>query len=1426
MSSVVHLDADAFFASVEQAADPRLRGRPMAVGGEHRGIIASASYEARQLGIHTPMPTARARQLCRDLIVIPGDFEKYERFSRFMFSYAYDHTPLVEEASIDEGFFDLGGQRRGNSPEIAATIQKAIRQRLKFTASFGLATNKIVSQVASKLRKPAGFTVIEPGRERDFLAPLPVSRLPGIGPKTAGLLQEAGLREIRHLAATPPDHLALFIGSRAPWIHQLARGEDSRPVVTGTVERQSLSHQHTFDEDVTDEAFVIATLRHQADRLLEKLRAENKTFRTLTLTFRYNDFQDVRRSFSFSEPTDLESEVYPALDRLLREAWHRRVSLRLTGVRFSSFYSHLFRGDLSLDVFSGNYHKARALAGAVDELRHRYGTRAIRRGHDLWLESCNGKPRSDLTRYPKQSRPSRSRRVSGKAERRPPISCAALLNIRSHYSFMDSLLSPTRAVEHAVAAGYDTIALTDPNLHGMVEFIDAARAAGVRPVVGAELTLHDPVRRIVRKQLAYVRTETGYHNLCFLLSQKTLSRDDLKEHRDGLELVTPGNREYALPEIRYENPGDHLFYQIVQSIRTRTLLHGRHPEKSTRPASFLSREALSGQFGHHAVSRTGALVAGENYLPDLGTLHLPDFTAPPGSNPRQYLKHLAESGLRRRYPEQWRRHLPQLHEELAIIAEVGYEEYFLTVRDLLQECRKREIEWLTRGSAADSLVCYCLEISSLCPFRFELYFRRFLNRDRMRLNKLPDIDVDFPHDRKDDVVDLVFQRFGARHAALVGGFNTFRARSAIADIAKVLGVSEYQCRRLTERLPAFSHPDELQDDPVFQIESGDALFSEEPNRTALKLAARLDGVPRYPKMHPCGVVVSRLPIHHLTPTFINAKNYPTTHADMNAAERLGLVKLDILAQGGLAVLRDARESVAARAPEIKTPATADDLKPWNDDTIWDMVSRGDTRGIHHIESPAMTHLHQMCCCRNIDVLIAIVSVIRPGAANTMRKERFALRSQGLEPVEYTHPSLEPVLKTTFGVVAYEEHVLQIAEVFAAWSAGRADQLRRALVKNRINTVREMKKEFIDHARRAGRTDAEIETVWDLLEGFRGYAFCRAHSTVYALEAYQAAWYKCYFPTEFFAAVLTHEKGFYDPLVYSIEARRHGIEFTSPSINGPLENFEPAVEEDVATGRERRMIRVPLNRIRNVSHGLIEVVRGERERNGPFRGLRDFFLRVRPDEPEMRNLIRCGAFDLTDPSRVAQFWNWRELASWPNDRDQGLLFAEESRSVPDERETTEPATRIVEAGVLERLRHEMELLGFTVSGHPLELFPEVDWGAYCPVAELERHAGRRVEVCGLIVTTRLHHQADGQPMKFLSLCDPSGIVETEMFAAAYKKWGEQTIRFPVLAVRATVQPNPNGNGITLNVHHAREPRKIADCRLLIVNWHCEPPQRHE
>ncbi len=835
MRSIVHLDADAFFAAVEQAADPKLRGRPIAVGGEQRGIVASASYEARRFGIYTPMPVALARKLCPRLVVLPGDFERYEQFSNWMFGYCYDFTPEVEQTSIDEGYFDLSCARRP-PVEIALAIRQAIRQKLKITVSEGLGANKLVSAIASKLTKPAAFNEVPPGGETAFLHPLPNRWLPGIGPKTSERLNAAGLAQIRHIAATPLEMLELLLGGQAAVIRQFARGIDDRLLVPARQPQKSFSEQETFPADLTDEEYVAAVLLRMADHLFAKVRAERRSIRTLHVRVRYNDMAEDQASQSLLEPTDLETGVYGRLRALLRAAWKRRVSLRLVSLKLSNIYDSRFCGELPLPSAAPGRDARARLAAAMDELRQAHGRPVFLRGHDFVLRAKDAGRQEQAKAAGARAPVSSGRPAPCSLEHVP-------LRVHSHYSFLDSTLSPAAIVALAKQHGLPAVALTDTgNLHGAVEFVQAAREAGIKPILGAELRVGD------KPLLLYVESARGYHNLCRLLSRKAdgerpadeggvaarqrapVAGGFLRDNAawlEGLIAVSadtrlaemfPG-RFYALvtapetpagfaaaacPAIHYATGGDRLKYDVLQSIRTLTLLRQAHAGKHEggrfhfrAPGEMAAACRAHPEWLRHTVE----IAARCHFDLPFGKPQFPSFTPPDRSPPGDFLRRLVLQGLERRYGARAGQFRAQALEELAIINQVGYEEYFLITWDFLQDCRQRGMEWITRGSAADSLVCYCLGISGVCPIRFDLYFRRFLNPERMALHKLPDIDIDFAHDRKDDVVKLIFAKYGGEHCAAVGGFSTFQARSAFAEAAKVLGMAEREVRKFTDHFP-------------------------------------------------------------------------------------------------------------------------------------------------------------------------------------------------------------------------------------------------------------------------------------------------------------------------------------------------------------------------------------------------------------------------------------------------------------------------------------------------------------------------------------------------------------------------------------------------------------------------------------------------
>jgi DNA polymerase-3 subunit alpha len=493
--------------------------------------------------------------------------------------------------------------------------------------------------------------------------------------------------------------------------------------------------------------------------------------------------------------------------------------------------------------------------------------------------------------------------------------------------------------------------------------------------------------------------------------------------------------------------------------------------------------------------------------------------------------------------------------------------------------------------------------------------------------------------------------------------------------------------------------------------------------------------------------------------------------------------MDLLGQAGLTVLRDAVSNVKANhGVEIDW-----NLLDWSDQATWETIATGNARGVFHIESPAMTNLLVMSNCRDIDCLTAVESIIRPGAANEGRKRAFARRHQGLEPVTFPHASLETLLADTYGLLAYEEHILFVANGFAGMPWGRADQLRRALVKNRDHAlIDRIGEEFRASALQMGRTMEEAESVWGTLREFAGYMFNKAHSAAYAVEAYAGAWIKTRYPAEFLAAVLSSRRGFYAPMLYVMEGLRCGAKFVLPSLHASdLTQYLPKGET----------ILLPVNQVKGMTQQTLERIAAWR----PFHDAGDFFRKVRPSRAEWLALLKSGALDVFGEPRGRLFWRMQRLESSSG--------------------SNHGAPRLVEADLPEgydaapelAARWEQEVLGFPVSMHPLDYFaPNTRWEAYESAAELARNQrqlyGKTVHVAGLVVADR-HHPTPSGTMKFLTLADWTGYVEVSLFAPVYRDYGHMTVH-PVLAIEAAVEPFDNRLGFSLNGLRVHKPASNA------------------
>jgi DNA-directed DNA polymerase III PolC len=995
----------------------------------------------------------------------------------------------------------------------------------------------------------------------------------------------------------------------------------------------------------------------------------------------------------------------------------------------------------------------------------------------------------------------------------------AALHNHSWFSLLDSTMAPEQVVRAAEACGMPAVGLADRDtLAGAITFWKKARELNLHPVIGAEVTLEDKSTLVL-----FIQDNRGYRNLCRLLTTRIehpegMAWEDVGRYSEGLiclagprsavamgeaELkklhgiygrnlaleVTPHQEEdlrlarrfaelgrrhrialVAGADAHYLDPEDRLRFDILQSMRTLSLLERPHPEKlGAGNYHFHTHEEMVRQLGAMPQALENTLRVAERCAFDfeLGDIRFPKY---PCADAVELLRAKTKAGVARRYGLEPRAEvLERLAREMSIIEEVGYAEYFLIFADLVEWANAQGIATLARGSAAGSLVCYLLGISNVCPFRFGLCFERFLNRERMQFAKLADIDLDLPWDRRDEVIQYVFDRYGREHVAMIGAVHTFQGRSAVADIAKVYGVAEREVRRFTERLPMFLGDAEaaVRETP----ECHELPYNEEPYKTVLRLAGSFDGIPRHFAMHPCGLVISGTPIVDRMPLFESAKGLLTTHYTMDDVEELGLLKMDLLGQAGLSVLRDAQQNLCDNGRE----AVDLDRLDWEDAETWEAIATGRARGVFHIESPAMTNLLVMTNCRDIDCLTTVESIIRPGAANEGKKRSFALRHQGLEPPSYAHPSLEPLLKDTYGLMAFEEHILLVANGFAGMPWGRADLLRRALVKNHDRALIEaLGAEFRKHALRLGRKTEEAVAVWALLHDFAGYMFNKAHSAAYAVEAFAGAWLKTRYPVEFLAAVLTSRRGFYGPMLYVLEALRNGARFLPPDLHAS------DAKRFLVRGET---IRLPLDQVRGLSQASLERIVEQR----PFADVGDFYRKAKPARPEWLNLLKVGALDVLGEPRGRMFWRLQRLEATSPAGARGTLM---------EMETPESFDSDVEM----RARWEAEVLGFPVSLHPLDCFrPRIPWERYLSVARLterqQQMYGKPVQVCGLIVADRHHPTAQG-PMKFLTLADWTGFVEVSLFARTYRDYGHLTVH-PVVAVEATVEPFDNRRGFSLN-----------------------------
>ena len=985
------------------------------------------------------------------------------------------------------------------------------------------------------------------------------------------------------------------------------------------------------------------------------------------------------------------------------------------------------------------------------------------------------------------------------------------LVVRSHFSLMWGASSVERLCRVARLRGYTRLALTDTdNLYGLWSFLKACRAEGIRPLVGAEVTEPSTARRAV----CLVENDEGFANLCGLLTQRHQQGEAfclqaaVTQQARGLVLLTahPGLLEawreadltvaaqlvrrasatpmrvrqtarrlglpmVAVPGSFFAEPDEHAVHRVLRAMALKVTLSRVGPQDVAPPDAWLAGPRRYGRRFEVDPSTILATEALAERCAFTGPHH--GVVLPPWGDPAvpaaRVLRQAAYSGARRRYGDDLSEAaVERLEYELRIIEDKGFSAYFLVVQEIVG----RSPRVCGRGSGAASLVAYCLGITNVCPLKHDLYFERFLNPGRA---DPPDIDVDFAWDERDDVLAWVLRRHQG-HAAMVCNHVLFRPRMAIREVARTFGLGDREISRVVSKLPSIWHDGPARGPWIQPRLDSRALDNIGPPWPAiLELAARVVGTPRLLSVHPGGMVITPRPMRDYAPVELAVKEVlqgepgrqaatrvPIVQWEKDGTEESGLVKIDLLGNRSLAVIRDA----VANAAQNGRPLDEARWEPEDDAATQQAVARGATMGCFYIESPAMRLLQKRTRRGDFEHLVIHSSIIRPAANEFIREYVRRLKGGAWEPI---HPLLEDVLDETFGIMVYQEDVSRAAVALAGFSHAEADGLRKILSKkDREQQLRLYARRFADGARARGVTEQQQERVWAMMMSFEGYSFCKPHSASYARVSFQAAYLKVHYPAEFMAAVISNGGGFYSAFAYVSEARRMGLIVHPPCVCDGEDAWRGAAS----------LLRVGLMSVKSLGRTTRERIVAQRARRS-YTDMEDFLARARPNVEEARSLIHAGACDaLAAAGEDRSGLLWRSLA-WHRVQKEGA-GRKRSRSAAGRREGSpeldlfswaapvpDPPL-LPPAGERSRLRRQFVALGFLCDRHPMELFASALRGRRVIKArQLRRQVGRRVCCAGWLITGKLVPTKKGEPMEFLTFEDETGVMETTFFPRAYR-----------------------------------------------------------
>ncbi len=871
------------------------------------------------------------------------------------------------------------------------------------------------------------------------------------------------------------------------------------------------------------------------------------------------------------------------------------------------------------------------------------------------------------------------------------------------------------------------------------------------------------------------RLKTLFPGRLYVELQRRLSRAPVDVEDRLIDLAYAADAPLvATNEPFFPSPDDYEAHDALLCIAEGTYVYQDERRKLTPDHYFKSGAEMAALFADlpEATANTIEVARRCAFRPRTRAPILPQFLAGDGDDARdleaQELETQAREGLKARLravelAAEEAAYWDRLKVELDIINRMGFPGYFLIVSDFIKWAKAQRIPvGPGRGSGAGSVVAWALTITDLDPLRFGLLFERFLNPERV---SMPDFDIDFCQDRRDEVIRYVQEKYGADRVAQIITFGKLQARAVLRDVGRVLGMPFGQVDRLCKLVP---------NNPANPVSLAEAVeteprLREERDRDAavdalLQKALKLEGLYRHASTHAAGVVIGDRPLDELTPLYLDPRaDMPATQFNMKWVEPAGLVKFDFLGLKTLTVIDRALGFIQAGADvPAGAPRSVEEI-PFGDEATFKMLGEGASIGVFQLESAGMRATLRAMKPDSLEDIIALVSLYRPGPMENI--PTYIDRKQGLEEPDYLHPSLQPVLQETYGVIIYQEQVMRIAQILSGYSLGEADLLRRAMGKKKKEEMDRQRLRFVKGATVADVEPEKASSIFDLVQKFAGYGFNKSHAAAYALIAYQTAFLKANFPAAFLAASMSLDRANTDKLATFLkEARRSGVPVRAPHINYSESDFSV---------RDGAII-YGLAAVKNVGEAAMEAIAEERRRGGPFRDLHDFAERVAlrtVGKRSLENLARAGAFDGLCGSREQAFaaadllLKYSGRVAEERGSDQGGLF--DALPGGDSALERPPLPAVEEAPSLERLNEERRALGFYLSGHPLEDYAsELERLGAVTFSDGEaraRNAGFVGLVAAVVRSVRVRRSKSGKPFAWVECSDTSGEFEITVFS---------------------------------------------------------------